>query len=635
MAGETLGLPGSGDVNPLQMILQGLAGGVSGPGNSPLPSGGGTPGVVGQMSSPAVPTNRVPSSPGGSPLPSFGPPMQTEMGPQAQGPARHGPPNMGQQSEFRTHEAARNQTVREIMQGIARTSQQIQQQRFEKGVAQAKDASMKYQQMVQKAKDLEDMAASLPPGQRGPALQMADQARKEAEAFKNDPKQGGKALKNIDKVMSPAWVGAQQAAQEMQKQNEIKTAQETKQADMQKKMADAVKAQAQAAAEAEKSRRMQAGLPTPDAQERARAQIETAKIRAQAELEKTRRLSSSVHGQVTKTENIYSTKEDRWYERAFYKDGFREYIPYPPGVVPERQAPSASEKTTETVTTESGEKISRTITTKGFAIGKSSPLNPYKGIDPALAVKKGGLSAIDHWARWVAAGGKTPPGTGKEFNVAVANRIAELNLPMNAPPSAMAQSRAAAAMPLIQKDQTGKDTFDKAEDAIRLWANGPKDAATVESYKKLQEIAKSVGQSIDPNADGDSFITRWKDVVQKELGTLPPQAAAVQAYLTSIYSFAGSFHGWRALAVARAFQEDFGGIRTNPASTITSLEIIRRTAELAAMEGNVAYRMQHGVNTGATPSGGQTPPAQTQPTAPKKMTVEELEQLAFPKGKKP
>lgn len=91
---------------------------------------------------------------------------------------------------------------------------------------------------------------------------------------------------------------------------------------------------------------------------------------------------------------------------------------------------------------------------------------------------------------------------------------------------------------------------------------------------------------------------RWSDV-QKKLGNLSPEARELAGELISIYSFAGTMHGWRALAVASEFQKVYGGLEATPESLLGGMQAMRRTAD--AVQAATRYGA---VQTPSPPPGG-------------------------------
>jgi hypothetical protein len=72
---------------------------------------------------------------------------------------------------------------------------------------------------------------------------------------------------------------------------------------------------------------------------------------------------------------------------------------------------------------------------------------------------------------------------------------------------------------------------------------------------------------------------------EKRLGSVDPDVARIYSDMKSIYSLAGSLHGWRALKVADEFEKAFGGLSRNPDALIASMEEMKKVAQAVAGSG--------------------------------------------------
>src|SRR5882724_9303395 len=70
---------------------------------------------------------------------------------------------------------------------------------------------------------------------------------------------------------------------------------------------------------------------------------------------------------------------------------------------------------------------------------------------------------------------------------------------------------------------------------------------------------------------------RWSEF-QKKVGSLSGPPRELANTLKSIYSIAGTMHGWRAIKVADEFEHSFGGLKDSPAAIIDGLNAMEGTA---------------------------------------------------------
>lgn len=70
---------------------------------------------------------------------------------------------------------------------------------------------------------------------------------------------------------------------------------------------------------------------------------------------------------------------------------------------------------------------------------------------------------------------------------------------------------------------------------------------------------------------------RWSEF-QKKIGSLSGPPRELANTLKSIYSIAGTMHGWRAIKVADEFEHSFGGLKDSPAAIIDGLNAMEGTA---------------------------------------------------------
>ena len=106
---------------------------------------------------------------------------------------------------------------------------------------------------------------------------------------------------------------------------------------------------------------------------------------------------------------------------------------------------------------------------------------------------------------------------------------------------------------------------------------------------------------ITANADKLGPIAgRWSEL-EKKAGNLDPSMRELAGTLISIYSLAGTMHGWRAIQVAEKFQDTYGGLSADPNSLLGGLKAMETTAQAVA---KVGY-------PGTGESGMPTPPPAT------------------------
>lgn len=106
--------------------------------------------------------------------------------------------------------------------------------------------------------------------------------------------------------------------------------------------------------------------------------------------------------------------------------------------------------------------------------------------------------------------------------------------------------------------------------------------------------------------------------VQKELGALPgrvseaemkignasPKVRELYGTLKSIYSLAGTMHGWRSLKVADEFEKAYGGLHTNPDGLLAGMDAMENTAKAMYETG---YKHPWGQKSNTSGSGAGDP----------------------------
>jgi hypothetical protein len=103
---------------------------------------------------------------------------------------------------------------------------------------------------------------------------------------------------------------------------------------------------------------------------------------------------------------------------------------------------------------------------------------------------------------------------------------------------------------------------------------------------------------------------------RKELGALPgrvseaemsignasPKVRELYGTLKSIYSMAGTMHGWRSLKVAQEFEKAYGGLHTNPDALLAGMDAMAMSAEAMYETG---YKHPYGQKLGPTGADGK------------------------------
>jgi hypothetical protein len=82
----------------------------------------------------------------------------------------------------------------------------------------------------------------------------------------------------------------------------------------------------------------------------------------------------------------------------------------------------------------------------------------------------------------------------------------------------------------------------------------------------------------DPNALGP-LAGRWSELAQKT-GSLKGSPKELAGTLTSIYSLAGSLHGWRSMKVAEEFRKAYGDLSNTPESLTAGLNAMQGTVDV-------------------------------------------------------
>lgn len=636
-----VGRPDEGSSN-LQSILDMMRGQQQGGGlavNENWQSGEPTfvPGRPGIPAPPASPLPTMASTPqlppGSSPLPGMGgggmrpggiAPTGEPQGPQgpAKYPIQH--PNI-QQTEFRSKSGRNAAVMNNALQGLMNFGQRLAQQKYDKGAEAAKQATVQLTLAMQKSAELRAKAQQTQktdPETAKLLLAQADENDKKVASMQQD-KNFIKTMKDATKPGSAAYVGVQQAYAYLKKQNEDDKIMEAflaaKQAEAQEKMADALKKRAEAARtgfDPETGKIDPSKMyGSPDTESRIRSAEKIARERNATEIQKAILYSGGKLASL-KQEFVYDKAHDQYYQRFSYMDRHgkpqTEMKPLPKGFVPEKDLPVIEEK----VKTDEFGGIEQQTTVKekgkttivkppnvpgpGLSIDRNSSLNPYRayGMSPTEARRAGAYDVVDYWSYYLGTHGKLPPGTPPSLRKAVMKKLPELGIEVGEPPSAMAKSRSAAAAPLIgwsgDKMVPEGGLIDKTERDIELAAGAGKDDPLVKQQAaKLAAISRSVGMevgTIDSEQKYKTFIERWTARARQELGTLAPAIATVQGDLTSVYSYAGSMHGWRALQVAEEFERKFGGLTTRPDSVIAGMEALKEAANLTLQYGDLSYR---------------------------------------------
>ena len=84
---------------------------------------------------------------------------------------------------------------------------------------------------------------------------------------------------------------------------------------------------------------------------------------------------------------------------------------------------------------------------------------------------------------------------------------------------------------------------------------------------------------------------------ERSLGNLSPKVQKLYGIMKSVYSLAGAMHGWRNIKVAEEFEKAYGGLHTNPDSTIAALDAMLETA-------NAVYQAGYGKPLSSAGPGG-------------------------------
>lgn len=132
----------------------------------------------------------------------------------------------------------------------------------------------------------------------------------------------------------------------------------------------------------------------------------------------------------------------------------------------------------------------------------------------------------------------------------------------------------------------------QATEQTRTKADAAKQALTL-----VADARRLIQQ--DPSALGP-LSGRWSQLEQK-YGNLEGTPKELAGTLKSLYSIAGSMHGWRAIRVADEFEKTYGGIQNTPASLMAGLNAMESTAH--AVMGSVPGMDKGGQNGLQTPAG--------------------------------
>ena len=93
--------------------------------------------------------------------------------------------------------------------------------------------------------------------------------------------------------------------------------------------------------------------------------------------------------------------------------------------------------------------------------------------------------------------------------------------------------------------------------------------------------------------------------IEQKIGDMPPKMRELVGLLKSIYSFAGTMHGWRSLKVAEEFEKAYGGLRSSPEGLLSGLNAMETTAKDVYETG---YKHPYGQKSNAGAGAGANPP---------------------------
>lgn len=578
--------------NPVQVLAQIVQAMAKNPaamrGMPQLPQGGGTPGQVG-----GAPPNMGGGPMGGSP----GGPLPTNPAAytgQAKGPGAYpvSPhPAFATGFEFRTRAGRNAAVVAGTMQGISDAVQRQKQQTWDKKKQEAEQAAASVIFKRQQAAEAQ---------QRGDK-EAAQRFQQEAEALMKDKKVAKVFQKGTEDYNSPEYLGIQGAYKAAMDKVGAEQAAEFNQAKIENQKQEAAY---------HKQKAWEASPPGIEAKAQADIKVEQAKTEILAK-------------KVVRVEDRKDA-EGKWHRRGYNAFGAL--------VQDDIVEPKGTEADIIKTTTDPYGNVTQSVTTKGGASApvpsaKLSgpdrqylrPTAPRSGARPGTVVDP----AITRWALMDAAGfklDKVP--TGAMHSITMEQN--RLGLAPGTKPSGAAQTQASAARALVGYPNLGQEgLIDTTIKDIKT-AAGDKSPEAVKERARLAKISDEVLQEVGPDAPAETFISRWKARVQQEGGLLDPQMQRIDAGLTSIYAFAGSMHGWRALKVAQEFKTSYGGMTSRPDAVIAALDgPMRQTAELRLAAGDPQYRLElmqkqgfidkalttGNVNLG-TPTGGATPSGQ-------------------------
>ena len=92
---------------------------------------------------------------------------------------------------------------------------------------------------------------------------------------------------------------------------------------------------------------------------------------------------------------------------------------------------------------------------------------------------------------------------------------------------------------------------------------------------------------------------------EMRIGNAPPKVRQLYGTLKSIYSMAGTMHGWRSLKVAEEFEKAYGGLHTDPDALLAGMDSMESTAKAMYETG---YHHPYGQGTGASTGSGASSP---------------------------
>lgn len=111
-------------------------------------------------------------------------------------------------------------------------------------------------------------------------------------------------------------------------------------------------------------------------------------------------------------------------------------------------------------------------------------------------------------------------------------------------------------------------------------AGSPQARGRADSARSVLPLIEKARQLIAANPDALGPVTgRWS-LLQNKVGNLSGPAKELAGTLTSIYSLAGSMHGWRAIKVADEFEKTYGRLSSDAASLNAGLDAMQDTAQV-------------------------------------------------------